>query len=110
MTARTAGGRAYGTRRDGCRGNVHAPEECGCGAIRNGYLSPSELVDSAFENSVADVFGHYHAHFRETEISPDAVCEYGLGGNFDEKLRLAQLNRLPGVNGNEKFWNHPTAS
>ena len=110
MSARTAGGRAYVTRRDGSRSDLHAPGKCMSGAIRGGHLSRSDLADYAFENSVADNFGYDHAHFRETEISPDAVCDYGLGGYFDEKRRQAQLYRVPGANGNEKYWKHPTAS
>ena len=110
MIARTAGGRAYATRRDGSRSDLHAVGDCVSGAIRDGHLSPSDLADYAFESSVAGNFGHDDAHFRETEISPDAVCEYGFGGYVDGKLRLAQIYRLPGANGNEKYWNHPTAS
>ena len=89
---------------------MHAPGECESGAIPDGHLSPSDLAEYAFENAVADNFGHENAHLLEAEILPDAVCDYGLGGYIDEKLRLAQLYRLPGANGNEKYWNHPTAS
>ncbi len=110
MSARTAGGRAYAPRRDGSRSDVHAAGECVSWAIRDGHLSPSDLVDYAFENSVADNFGHDRTHFRESENSPDAVGDYGLGGYFDEKRRQAQLYRVPGANGNEKYWKHPTAS